>query len=193
MTASIFREVKDVLQCRLADVIRELLPGGKVSGREYQCASLQGGAGSSCVTNMETGRGSDFATGESWGDIVGLAAKVWNVRQGKAARGLADRYGIRLDGMPQTPRPAPSAVASSVFTPIAPVPGSAPQAPRIHPQHGQASALWRYTDEKGRTCVWPWFTPYWTARSGLMKPTCKRPWQCGAMPRIRPCIFSATG
>lgn len=76
------------------EVLADLLPGGRISGREYVCALLQGGAGTSCSTNLETGKGSDFATGESWGDVIALAAKVWSMRQGEAALELAQLYHI---------------------------------------------------------------------------------------------------
>ena len=151
---SIFEEVKEALHPRLGLVIQELLPSGKISGKEYPCASLQGGAGSSCVTNVETGRGSDFATGESWGDVIGLWAKIRGIRQGEAARELADKYGIHLDGMPQVPRPVVSTAPPPTFTPILPVPPSAPKPSSVHPQHGQASALWRYADAQGRTLAY---------------------------------------
>ena len=42
MNGNIFQEVKDGLQPRLDDVVQELLPGGRISGKEYLCASLQG-------------------------------------------------------------------------------------------------------------------------------------------------------
>ena len=35
-----------------------------------------------------------------------------------------------------------------------PVPDSAPEPPRRHPQHGQASQLWRYEDTQGRTLAY---------------------------------------
>lgn len=94
MSANIFLEVKDGLQSRLPDVVQDLLPGGRISGREYLCGSLQGGSGDSCHTNLESGLGNDLATGGSWRDVIDLAAKVWNVRQGEAAKELAKRYGI---------------------------------------------------------------------------------------------------
>jgi len=81
MSSDIFRNVKESLQPRLAQVVSDLLPGGRISGREYLCGSLDGGPGDSCSTNLENGIGSDFATGESWGDIISLAAKVWNLGQ----------------------------------------------------------------------------------------------------------------
>lgn len=143
---SIFEQVKAALAPRLPEVLAELLPGGRVSGREYVCASLQGGAGTSCATNLETGKGSDFATGESWGDVIALAAKIWNMRQGEAAQELARLY--HIDAGQNTPQPLR---LSATFSVILPVPEAAPQPPRCHAQHGQASVLWRYADAQGRT------------------------------------------
>ena len=40
---------------------------------------------------------------------------------------------------------------AAVFSIILPVPDSAPQPPRHHAQHGQASALWRYADMQNHT------------------------------------------
>ncbi len=91
---TIFYEVKTALASRLPHVLSELLPGGKVQGHEYVCASLEGSEGTSCSTNIETGKGSDFATGDTWGDVIALAAKVWNVRQLEAAKRLAELYGL---------------------------------------------------------------------------------------------------
>lgn len=151
MTGNIFQEVKDALQSRLADVVQELLPGGRIAGKEYLCGSLQGGSGESCRTNLETGVGSDFATGVSWPDIIGLAAKVWNMRQGEAAKELGKRYGISQDYRPKT---SSSATPPATFKPILPVPQSAPEPPRRHPQHGEYSQSWRYEDEQGRTLAY---------------------------------------
>lgn len=142
---SIFEQVKAALAPRLPEVLADLLPGGRISGREYVCASLQGDAGTSCATNLETGKGSDFATGESWGDVIALAAKVWNMRQGKAAQELARRYHVDTGQNAPQPIQQPSA-----FSVILPVPESAPEPPRCHAQHGQASAMWRYADGQGR-------------------------------------------
>lgn len=142
----IFEQVKAALAPRLPEVLADLLPGGRISGREYVCASLQGGAGTSCATNLETGKGSDFATGESWGDVIALAAKVWSMRQGEAAQELARLY--HIDAGQNVPQPLRQPATFSV---ILPVPDAAPQPPRCHAQHGQASALWRYADDQGRT------------------------------------------
>ena len=155
MSGNIFQEVKDSLQSRLPDVVQNLLPGGHISGKEYLCGSLQGGSGDSCRTNLETGKGSDFASGDAWGDIIGLAAKVWNMRQGEAARELGKQYGI---GTPQVFRPQAASSATqptpATFTPILPVPQSTPEPPRRHPQHGQYTQSWRYEDTQGRALAY---------------------------------------
>lgn len=141
-----FEQVKAALLPRLPEVLSGLLPGGHIVGREYVCGSLQGGPGTSCATNLATGVGSDFATGECWGDVIALAAKIWNMRQGDAAQELARLYHIGTGQ--NTPRLLRQPAA---FTVILPVPDAAPQPPRCHAQHGQASAVWRYADGQGRT------------------------------------------
>ena len=44
--------------------------------------------------NMRTGRWADFATGDRGGDVVSLAAYLHGLRQGEAARKLADMLGL---------------------------------------------------------------------------------------------------
>ncbi len=147
---SIFDQVKAALALRLPEVLAELLPGGRVSGREYVCASLQGGAGTSCATNLESGKGSDFATGESWGDVIALAARVWSMRQGDAAQELARLYHI------DTGQNAPQSFRQpATFTVTLPVPESTPQPPRCHAQHGQASAWCCRQQVFLRNGTWP--------------------------------------
>lgn len=183
---SIFEQVKAALAPHLPELLAELLPGGRVSGREYVCASLQGGAGTSCATNLETGKGSDFATGESWGDVIALVAKVWNMRQGEAAQELARLY--HIDAGQKVPQPSRH---SAEFTVILPVPEFAPQPPRCHAQHGQASALWRYADVQDRTLGY--MARFETPEGKVILPQCfgqygtGRPqWVWKALPEPRP-------
>ena len=147
MSSGIFQEVKDGLHPRLADVVRNLLPGGRIMGKEYVCASLRGGRGESCRTNLDTGVGSDFATGDTWPDVIGLAAKVWNVRQFDAAKELGKQYGLAAS--PQSPSTALQ-VHPATFKPIMPIPASVPGLPQRHPQHGPYHQIWRYNDAHGQ-------------------------------------------
>ena len=146
MSTSIFEQVRTALNPRLSDVLQDLLPGGKISGREYVCGSLQGGAGTSCSTSLDTGKGGDFATGDSWGDIIALAAKVWGMRQGEAAQEIAKRYGLGAEQRQHAKCQQPVAE----FSPILPIPDTAPEPPHSHPQHGTASALWCYRNQQGQ-------------------------------------------
>jgi hypothetical protein len=153
MSRNIFYEVKHGLQHRLADVVQELLPGGRIAGKEYFCASLQGGNGDSCRTNLETGVGSDFATDDTWPDVIGLAAKVWKVRQHDAAKELCKRYGI-MPGFQPSAKNNTRQSAPFPFSPILPVPPSAPEPPHHHSRYGQACQMWCYQDTQGRTLAY---------------------------------------
>ncbi|WP_376091235.1 hypothetical protein ACE7GA_21355 [Roseomonas sp. CCTCC AB2023176] len=81
---------------RLPDVLARLLPGGVVRGKEWECADLRGGAGSSLrvrLTGDRAGCWCDFATGQKGGDPVSLAAAVTGLPPDEAARGLARMLG----------------------------------------------------------------------------------------------------
>lgn len=143
MNADIFENVKAALASRIPEVVETLIPGGKIAGKEYICASLEGGQGKSCRTNLASGVGSDFATGETWSDIIDLAAKVWKMRPYEAALELATQYGIEHS------RVFPTGVgkkskSSLDFMPILPVPKNAPAPMRRHPQYGSCTYLWHY-------------------------------------------------
>ena len=147
MNTDIFESVKSALGSRLAEVTETLLPGGKIVGREYVCASLAGGQGKSCRINLENGVGSDFATGETCSDIIDLAAKIWNVRPYEAASELARQYGI-MDKISFSD-PAYDHKTKKEFTPIIPVPSSASEPMRSHPNYGTCARLWRYLGLSG--------------------------------------------
>ncbi len=133
MAENLFETVKMALRPRLEAVLRDLLPGGRVQGREYVCGSIAGGSGDSCKTNVKTGVGSDFATGEKWGDVIALTALAMNCTQEEAARFLADEYHIDTDKPPRSkparkPRAASKAAKpdKAAFVPVMPIPDSAP-------------------------------------------------------------------
>lgn len=137
---------------RMEEVLADLLPDGKISGNEYVCASLAGGEGESCSTNIATGVGADFATGEKWGDIVSLAAKVWHLPLNRAAKRLASQYGSKgarkvvLTTRKSAIRPSVKRAGSNEFSAIMPVPSSAPP-----PFAGQdcPSMDWCYRNAQG--------------------------------------------
>ncbi|MCC8108174.1 MAG: DUF6371 domain-containing protein [Planctomycetes bacterium] len=150
MESNLFGTVKTALQSRLETVLRDLLPDGKVKGREYVCGSIGGGKGESCKTNLKTGVGSDFATGQKWGDIIALTAQVMNCGQDEAARFLADEYHIDLDKPPRKPARKPRATGNAAkgkaaLRPIMPIPDSAPDFPAQY----RSVPRWCYRDANG--------------------------------------------
>jgi hypothetical protein len=146
MDNNLFQTIKESLKGQYGGVIAAILPGGKVQGNEYVCGSLSGGSGSSCKTNLRTGVGKDFATGEAWGDVVDLAAKAWNKTPLDAAYTLAKQFGVAVKGnapmkaKPSSTPPAPTvAVVEPVgtFKPIMPIPENAPDLPNTPPYTGK--------------------------------------------------------
>lgn len=97
-----FGLIKSVAQANAETVLHRWLPGGKTVRGEYLCGSLLGGKGESCSTNISTGVGSDFASGEAWGDLIDLVAQRERVTMGEAATMLAEFLNI-TDNTPPPP------------------------------------------------------------------------------------------
>lgn len=84
---------------RLPDLVARWLPDGKRRGREWVARNPKRAdqrPGSFSV-NLETGRWSDFATGDAGGDVVSLAAYLTGLSQSEAARELARMLGVSDD------------------------------------------------------------------------------------------------
>ena len=128
----------------LPGLLYEILPGGRMQGREYSCGDLTGGAGDSCKVNSGTGKWADFATGEAGGDVVSLLAAVRRCSQSEAATELAERMG---SAPPATTRKRPE--PAQVWHPVTPVPTDAPPPPATHPRHGAPSMQWQYLNQDG--------------------------------------------
>lgn len=77
-------------------ILQRWLPDGRVSGREYRARNPKRHdrrIGSFSV-NMQTGQWADFAAGEKGGDLISLAAYLFDLKQGEAARQLAWMIGM---------------------------------------------------------------------------------------------------
>lgn len=180
MDNNLFQTIKESLKGQYGGVIAAILPGGKQQGNYYVCGSLAGGAGQSCKTNLHTGSGADFATGERWGDIISLAAQAWNKTPLDAAFSLAKQYGISVKGNASgTPEktiaespiivPPPMTVRADepagTFTPIMPIPENAPDLPSNPPytgkycyrnaQGGELFYVLRYDEADGKKTIRP--------------------------------------
>jgi putative DNA primase/helicase len=86
---------------RLPELLARLLPGGRARGAEFEVGSLRGEPGRSLRIRLHGARAwvwCDFATDERGGDIISLAAAVWRMSQGEAARRLAELLSVRVGG-----------------------------------------------------------------------------------------------
>ena len=84
----------------LPALLRRWLPDGRLMGHEYTARNptrADRRLGSFRI-NVNSGRWSDFATGDKGGDVVSLAAYLSGAGQAEAARALADMLGVRGHG-----------------------------------------------------------------------------------------------
>ncbi len=81
----------------LPALLRRWLPDGRLVGREYTARNPRRAdrRPGSFRINVNSGRWSDFATGDAGGDVVSLAAYLSGTGQAEAARALADMLGVR--------------------------------------------------------------------------------------------------
>ncbi len=76
-------------------ILGQWLPSGRLQGGEYVVRNPKrhDHKPGSFSINIYTGRWSDFATGDSGGDLISLAAYLFDLSQGEAAIGLAEMLG----------------------------------------------------------------------------------------------------
>ena len=153
------------------------LSGGKNAGREYLPLNPKRddhSAGSFSI-NRDKGAWMEGAMGDKGGDLVSLAAYIWDCSNGDAAERLGKQLGVDMPERPQRAKndgkragniqasPAPSKPASeppkaSATTDdgvcVMPIPFNAPPAPTTHPRHGQPFGRWAYVDAAGVVCFY---------------------------------------
>lgn len=104
-----FELLADYLLGRARELLFEWLPGGRVQGKEYVCAGLQGGSHSKSLSvSMKTGKWGDFSRPDLAGkDLISLYAKINQLENGEACKLLGDMYGIpvRPSGLPGSSAP----------------------------------------------------------------------------------------
>lgn len=83
----------------LPDLLRRWVPEGKYEKDEYVTRNPRRDDRhpGSFKINVRSGRWADFATGEGGGDVISLAAFLHGLKQGEAARKLADMLGVPHD------------------------------------------------------------------------------------------------
>jgi hypothetical protein len=95
--------------------LETLIPGGKFRSLEYQVRNPTRDdkqLGSFSI-NYKTGVWKDFATGDRGGDLISLWAYVRSIRQGEAARELADKLGITVPSTGNGAVPLSKSVSTS--------------------------------------------------------------------------------
>lgn len=98
-----FASLAAALLDRADTLVERWLPGGSWRGREYVCADLGGGRGTSLSVNCNTGRWADFAhPDDKGGDLISLYAAVFNLDNVSAARDLMRELGWATDEPAQT-------------------------------------------------------------------------------------------
>jgi hypothetical protein len=99
MTNIDFDAINRAALSSLQAIVQRWLPDGKREGHEWvslnpRRADRRRG---SFKVNLQSGRWSDFATGDKGGDPVSLAAYLYNMKQGEAAINMAEMLGVSHD------------------------------------------------------------------------------------------------
>lgn len=175
MAESFITQVVAVALSRFDEVMAYCgMDGGKDQVREYLALSPKRADSKlgSLSTNRDTGAGGDFATGDTWGDLVAMTAWRFDCSQIDAAERLADLLGIqkpirhkraisdeRKPGNampPPAPKKAPPAATNRSTAPnadgwecIIPVPDDAPPPPAVNPRQGRPSIRYEYRAASG--------------------------------------------
>jgi hypothetical protein len=97
-----FEAIKEAAVQSLPHLLARWLPGGKRIGKEYVAlnptrADRRPGSFKVVIVGHRAGVWADFATGDRGGDLISLAAYLFGLRQGEAARKLAEMLGVRHD------------------------------------------------------------------------------------------------
>lgn len=164
LPASTIKRVAELAQWEGSRILDHFLPGGKRRGKEYVVKHPHRDdqhAGSLSV-EVASGKGGDFATGEGWGDYVGLVAFAQRCAdQSEAAVVLAAYLGIdltRIGAVPPTPTSSSHTTKSKPSATVAmPFPKDTPP-PQAHPKRGKPDHRYNYRDAEGnvlcQVCRW---------------------------------------
>lgn len=93
-----FEAINEAALRALPQLLARWLPGGKRIGKEYTALNptrqdRHAGSFKVVMVGHRAGVWADFATGDHGGDPISLAAYLFGLRQGQAARKLAEMLG----------------------------------------------------------------------------------------------------
>ena len=91
-----FERIKDAALSASETIVRRWLPDGRREGREWVALNPRRAdkRRGSFKVNLHSGRWGDFHTGDRGGDLISLAAFLYNMREDEAARNVAEMLGI---------------------------------------------------------------------------------------------------
>jgi putative DNA primase/helicase len=146
-----FEDVRAACLAHCPDLLMKILPDGRVVGKYYHCANLQGGNGDSLKVNLRTGQWGDWALSDCHGgDIPSLYARIKGLEYVAAVRELGEKYNV-----PQKERHRTSAKDWQAVTPVPPsayaLKDGEPQPPGLKIEH--VVAHWTYYDAAGEVLM----------------------------------------
>ena len=91
-----FKRIREAALASSESIVTRWLPNGRREGREWVAKNPRRADNSlgSFKINLRTGFWSDFKTGDRGGDLISLAAFLYDMKQDEAARNIADMLGI---------------------------------------------------------------------------------------------------
>ena len=148
-----FRIVSERSLNQIEGLLAAWLPNGARDGVEYRIGSKYGEEGRSMSIRLvgdKAGCWSDFAAGDSGGDLISLYAYINNLQPGEAMREVAGQIGIDLQNNRVAQAPSGDKPKQRTeWTPVLPVPDDAPPYPVAHEKRGRPVATWEYRDKDG--------------------------------------------
>lgn len=141
-----FKKLNQILLQDARSLLPAILSNGRFIGNEFVVGDLQNKPGDSLRFNITKGCGKDFATGETFGDVIDLYAKAKGLSQLEAARQLADR--ARYDVATESISSSPTLPPPPELKPEPPPEGEVCDC--VHPIHGQPTKTWEYRTREGR-------------------------------------------
>ncbi|TCO80485.1 uncharacterized protein (DUF927 family) [Plasticicumulans lactativorans] len=196
-----FGHIKAAALAAAPAVLAHWLPDGTRQGREWIARNPRRSDAhpGSFSVNMETGAWSDFATRDKGGDFIALVAYLDDVKQGEAARRLADFLGLdpsrpvhASTSHPPHARGGRTTESATWDSPRAaraavPVPADAPEPPAAHPTRGAPSERWVYRDAAGRVLFYVCrFDPPGVRKQFAPLVYGPKGWQWKGLPAVRP-------
>ncbi len=165
---------KQFTKQNLLAAVKQLLPGGKISGREYivrnpKRADKRAGSFKICTSGSKAGVWSDFAANANGHDLVSLVAYLKSLSRPEAARWLRANIMRKTESYCEnTPQPDGTPIQPDAASPESPGTAPAPQSEALtllppegaeHPAHALArmgcrtpNMQWTYRTAGGATC-----------------------------------------